>query len=435
MVRASRVRVSRGIGVLPSGAWLVIGSDLLSSVGTGMTLPFLVVYLHTIGELSYAAAGGAAALVAVAGLVGNPLGGLTTDRAGPRLAVASGLGVAAAGACLLAGVHTAVESFAGAALSGLGVALAWPGQDALLARLVKEPSRVSAYGLRYATMNGGLAVGALIAAVWLAGAGSFRALYVLDAVSFALAVPLVLRARTATPERRQEDPARPRYRTVCADRALRRFLLLTALLVGCGYAQFNTTLPVVAVGIAGLRPERLSLAFAVNTICVMGAQAVSLRYLKRHRRTSAIAAAALSWAGTWAIVLTLAHTRGGAALCLVIAAAALFAVGETLIAPSVPAIVNDLAPERLRGGYNAASALAYTVGFAVGPALGGLLLGKGYAGALLVGSALACVLGAAAALRLARELPPLANGIEPVAGSGRAGPHGDEVTQQEGIVT
>ncbi len=39
--------------------------------------------------------------------------------------------------------------------------------------------------------------------------------------------------------------------------------------------------------------------------------------------------------------------RAGFFLAMVI-----FAFGETLFSPTIPAIVNDLAPERLRGRYN-----------------------------------------------------------------------------------
>ena len=38
---------------LPRLAWLVFGGDALSAVGSGLTLPFLLVYLHQIKGTSY----------------------------------------------------------------------------------------------------------------------------------------------------------------------------------------------------------------------------------------------------------------------------------------------------------------------------------------------------------------------------------------------
>ena len=46
------------------------------------------------------------------------------------------------------------------------------------------------------------------------------------------------------------------------------------------------------------------------------------------------------------------------ATVLVAACASVFALGETLLQPTVPVIVNDLAPAHLRGRYNAVSSSA-----------------------------------------------------------------------------
>jgi MFS family permease len=94
----------------------------------------------------------------------------------------------------------------------------------------------------------------------------------------------------------------------------------------------------------------------------------------------------------------------GFALAMVI-----FAVGETLLAPTLPAIVNDLAAEELRGRYNGLSTLAWTVGFMVGPVIAGFSLGAGHASALFGGLVGACGLAALAARRLERHLPAAAN--------------------------
>src|SRR5690242_827987 len=121
---------------LPRGAWMILGVDSLSAVGSGLTLPFLVVYLHTIRGLDLGLAGLVAATIAVFSLAGNPFGGWLTDRLGPQAALATGLAIAAAGSLCLAGVQNAPQAFAATAVLGTGVAMAWPSQDTLLTRLV-----------------------------------------------------------------------------------------------------------------------------------------------------------------------------------------------------------------------------------------------------------------------------------------------------------
>jgi hypothetical protein len=40
----------------------------------------------------------------------------------------------------------------------------------------------------------------------------------------------------------------------------------------------------------------------------------------------------------------------------------IFAVGETMLSPTLPAIINDLAPPQAAGRYNGLGTLAFTVG-------------------------------------------------------------------------
>jgi MFS family permease len=89
----------------------------------------------------------------------------------------------------------------------------------------------------------------------------------------------------------------------------------------------------------------------------------------------------------------------------------IFAVGETMLSPTLPAIINDLAPPQAAGRYNGLGTLAFTVGFLLGPAAGTAALGAGLGSALFTTLILASLSAAVVALRLARHLPPAANSI------------------------
>src|SRR5437868_1858118 len=65
--------------------------DAISAIGTGMAMPYLVVYLHTDRHISLSTATLAVTVVAAAGLLGNPLGGWAGDRSTARKALAIGL--------------------------------------------------------------------------------------------------------------------------------------------------------------------------------------------------------------------------------------------------------------------------------------------------------------------------------------------------------
>jgi MFS family permease len=86
---------------LPRDAWIVLGGGFASALGTGLMLPFFLVYLHLVRGIDLGLAGVALSTVAFAGLAGNPLGGWLSDRLGARTALVIGLLVAAAGALTL----------------------------------------------------------------------------------------------------------------------------------------------------------------------------------------------------------------------------------------------------------------------------------------------------------------------------------------------
>jgi MFS family permease len=88
-----------------------------------------------------------------------------------------------------------------------------------------------------------------------------------------------------------------------------------------------------------------------------------------------------------------------------------FGFGETFYQPTLPAMVNDLAPDHLRGRYNAVMSIAWQSASVVGPAVAGVLIGHGWSStyiAMLVGG---CVVVAWLALVAERRLPAHVNGV------------------------
>jgi MFS family permease len=396
---------------------VVLGGDFVSAIGSGLTLPCLFIYAHRVRDLSYGTAGLVVATIALASLIGNPVGGAAADRWTPRRALMAGLVVAAAGSVALALAHTAAALFGAAGLLGLGVAVIWPAQDALLASLVSPADRSAVFSVRHASLNAGLGLGALGAAAVLSVAhpGTFTAVYLADAASFLAFLPVLARLRPAAPHGSKPRPARREqagYREVLRDKAFLRVWALTALIVTVSFGQSQSSFPGYATRPGGIDTHGLSLAFAANTLTVVGAQLFVLRRLAGRRRTTGVALAGAAWAASWAMVILAGHLGGGAAAEVAFAAAmVIFALGETLLSPTLPAIINDLAPPQAAGRYNGLGALAFTTGFLLGPAGGAAALGAGWGTGLFAVMVLACAAAAVAALRLDRHLPPGANQI------------------------
>jgi MFS family permease len=396
---------------LPRAAWIVLGGDALSAIGSGLTLPFLLVYLHQVRGLELDVAGMALSSVAVASLVGNPLAGWLSDRAGPRRALTLGLFVAAAGAVLVTFVRAPWHALAAASVVGLGAGVMWPAQDALLAGVVDRRKRSSVFAVRHAILNAGFAAGGLVAALVVdtSSPRSFELIYLLDAASFLAVIPLLLLVRAPAREPGRDRTVRPSYREVLRDRVFLRVWGLTALLVLVGYAQLHAAFPAYATGPGGLDAGALGAAFAANAVTVVLVQLVTLRLCAGRRRTRAVMVLCGLWAVAWIATLGAGGLDGAAGALGFAVALVLFGVGETLLAPSLPPMVNDIAPERLRGHYNGAYTLAMTSGFIAGPLLTGIAFAAGLASLLLVLLAALCGAAAITARGLERHLQSAAN--------------------------
>jgi MFS family permease len=146
----------------------------------------------------------------------------------------------------------------------------------------------------------------------------------------------------------------------------------------------------------------LAWAFAANTITIAGLQMWVLKRIKSVRRSTSLAIATGLWGASWGAVGLSGLTRG---LIFLVLAQVIFAAGEMLWSPVMPAVVNSLAPAHLRGRYNAASGAAWQVGLILGPSMAGVLLGAGADGLWLVLTVAGCVAAALLALSLRAVLP------------------------------
>ncbi|MEU0483512.1 MFS transporter [Streptosporangium sp. NPDC006013] len=418
---------------LPRRTWLILSGDAVSALGTGMTLPFFLIYLHRMRDIDLALAGPIFSMIAAAGLIGNPLGGLLSDRFGARQTSVAGLVIVAAGTTGLAVIQSALQGFLAAGVYGLGIAITAPAFQSLLGGSVPAELRAQAFAVRQAAVNVGASAGGLVAAfvVSFSSLRSFVILYLLDAVTFLIFAMLIARF-THNPPQIQKPPITAvagGYREVVSNRMLRRIWVLVVAVVVCGFVAYYTAYPIYATEVGGLDAGGLRFTFIVQTCMVVVAQLFVLRLMTGRRRTRGFALCAVLMAAAWATVLvTPLLGGGGIALTGFTIALTLFAIGDAFLAPTIPPIINDLADDSNRGRYNGAYTLAWTSGYVIGPGLAGMALGAGYGSVLFMVLVGVLVLVAGQAIRLERFLPPSVNGVSAEATPSEA----IEVTQGRG---
>lgn len=414
---------ARLVPPLGARAWRLLAGVVAFEVGTGMTLPLVIVYLHESRGLGLAAAGLALAAVGAGGLVGTVAAGPMVDRFGAGWTAVTALLLSGAGTLGYLAVHGLPSAVAASLAQGAGFAGAWVAIIPLLVNAVTPGLRGDVLATNYGLTNLGLGLGSTLAGVVLAvSPDAFGPLFVVDALTYAIFAAWLIRLgelRRAGAATELEAASRTGYAVVVRDPALLAATGLNLLLVTAGYAQMTSAFPAWATGPAGVSRSVVGFAFAANTWAIAVAQLPILAYVRTRRRTRAVAVAGILFALCWVIVLAAGHVATeAAASAALIAAAAVFGLGETFLSPSLPAIVNDVATEDVRGRYVAVYSTSWQVGPMIGPAIAGAALGAGAGGELLVGLAVACALAWPAAVLCERLVPASANVAGPADAAG-----------------
>ena len=391
---------------LPRSVWLLEAGGVANSVGNGIVLPFLIIYLHEVRHFSLSTSGIVVAALGAVGLVTGPFAGRLVDRIGPRTTLMASLALLAAGYGGFPFVHRPWQALGLAAIAGAGNGGFAPSHSSLLAALTSREQRNAAYALQRATDNLGFGVGGLVGGLIATTQvpESFTVLFLVDAGTFLVFIGLLafVPARNALPAAAR---AAGRYSAVLRDRAFIWLLLLVATLVAAAYAQVSTVLPPFAKEHAHVGEAGIGAIFFVNTVVIVLAQLPLAKALEGRRRMRALALASTIFAATCGGILAaglwLSATAAVVAFCGVIV---LFSVGECLHGAVQNPLVADLAPEHLLGRYMALRTISWQFGFMIGPALGSFLLARSPTG-LWLGAAGACLAAGAGSLLLERSIP------------------------------
>jgi predicted MFS family arabinose efflux permease len=334
------------------------------------------------------------ALSALAAIAGGIVGGRVSDRTGRRsVVVAASAGQAALPAILL--LPGLPPPAAYAVLVGMGFLQPVRGtsQRALVADLTTEEQRVRAYGAYRVVLNGGAAVGPLLAAAlatvsWSAVHGAIVAVYALA----------VLTARDLPDPRPAGATVLPSLRLVVRDRA---FLLVfaAALASWSVYNAFEVLFPVSLTQTHGLSPAAWGPLYVVNAVVVVLFQLRVTRWSGRLGAGPSLVAAMLLMGFPFLVL------EASAAVPAMVAIVLVFVLGEMLWAPGSEALVTRLAPPGTIGVYLGTMGAATWAGAALAPAAGLALRSRWGDGAMWASVALtalaAAALYAAAARRIA----------------------------------
>lgn len=398
------------------GRWL-LSTVAVQTLGRGLTLPFTLIYLHEVRGFDLGLSGTLMALIAAVGLLVTGPGGALTDRYGARSVLLAGIVAMIAGNLLLAFATTPAVAAVALVLIGFNFGVSWPAFNALIAAVVSGELRQQYFGINFALVNLGIGVGGVVGGVFadVDRPGTFTAIFVGDALSGLIPLALLLGPLRHV-HGRAEQPADAHapaasYLAILRLPAVRWLTALTFVATFIGYGQLEAGLPGFARQAAEVSTRTIGIAFAVNTAVIVLLQFSVLSRISGRRRTRVMVVMAAIWAVAWSLMgLAGAAPGGSLAVAGVLGFMAVFALGETLLQPTVPAMSNDLASDHTRGRYNAISAAAFQGGAIAGPVVAGFLLAHELATAYVALMAAGCAAIAVMALVLERHVPESANG-------------------------
>lgn len=362
--------------------WILVFGRLLSQVGSGFTLFYAPIFFVNQVHLSATAVGIGLGSASISGVVGRVLSGSLSDSPAwgrRRTLLLSSIVTAIASFTLAATTNFAVF-VVGNLLMGLGIGIYWPATEAVVADLTEPAQRNEAYALTRLADSLGLGLGVVLGGALISTTGAYRALFVIDGLSFLVFFGIIYAAIAETVQHRTDSlPLLKGWGIALSDRTLLVYALVNILFTTY-VSQIQSTMPlyftnfvtVDSVG-KGFSPQAISALFTGHLVLSVLCQLPVARWLNRFTRPQALMLSAILWAiGFGLIGLTGLAVTGS--VIWAIAGLAVLAIATVSYTPAASSLVVDLAPESLRGVYLSINSQCWAIGYFIGPPLGGWAL-------------------------------------------------------------
>jgi MFS family permease len=400
--------------------WILIAGRLLSQIGNGFTLFYAPIFFVNQVELTATVVGIGIGSGSIAGVLGRILGGSFADspRWGRRKTLLLSAAVSALADVFLTLTYDFPTFLIGNLLMGLGIGLYWPATEAVVADLTTANQRNEAFALTRLGDTVGLGLGVILGGALIAITGAYRALFVIDGISFLVFFGVVYWAIAETVNTEQFNRSLFKgWAVALRDRPLLIFALVNILFTTY-LSQINSAMPLyftnfvpVKSGASGFSTSTISTLFSWHIILAALTQLPIARFLNRFSRVQALICSALLWiVGFLLIWITgIAPTHH---LLWAILGLSVMAIATAAYNPSASALVVDLAPESLRGVYLSINSLCWAVGYFIGPTVGGWAMDhtRWIAQTFWMVSALSVLLGIAILLYLGKVIRHLHDG-------------------------
>lgn len=353
----------------PGQFWLMFWGMFLSTVGSSMIWPFLMVYLTRVHGYPLTQAAFLLSMNATMGLIFSFVAGPITDFTGRKWVM--GLSLVALGAYYLL-LSQAAEYWQFLVLMMVGGAimpLYRVGSDAMLADLIPPEKRADAFSLTRMAHNLGIAIGPMIGG--FVAAASYTYAFLGAAIGLSLYGILTLLLAKETLVSAPVDVPRSDNRFAGYDRIFRdgRFIsfVLAVILLTVAVQMMWSMLAVYTTRGYGLSESDYGWIPAINALMVVTLQIAITQISKKRPPLLAMAAGGAFY------TLGLLSVSFGSQLWHFALSMVIFTIGELILVPTATTHAANLAPADMRGRYMSLYGLTWNMAQAIGAPLGGLL--------------------------------------------------------------
>lgn len=384
MKLTSQSQLSSWLPSIHPQIWIFAIGRFFSEVGTGFTVFYAPIFFVNQVGLSATSVGVALGSASISGIVGRIVGGSLADSEewGRRRTLLLATAISAIGSLVLAATSNFTILVIGSLISGLGIGFYWPAAEAVVADASQIDNRRETFAIARLADNLGLAIGIVLAGFLIAIIGSYRWLFVIDAISFMVFFGVVYVGINQTEQQQMGESEKTQYfaswMTVLSDR---RFLVYIAVNIffTIYISQIHSTLPlyfknfVIKSTTEGFAQTTISVLFAWHLVLAIICQLPVTSALKRCSHTLALTVSAILWAIGFGLIWV-SGTAPSHNLVWVALALGVFAVAIVSYTPSAASLVTELAPEDKRGVYFSINAVCWGIGYFIGHPLGGWAL-------------------------------------------------------------
>jgi len=386
------------------GASSFIVAMFIDALGSGLFVPFSLLYFHTVASLPFLVVGIMLTVASILSLPMTLVTGMLVDRIGTRRLLVTSELLLAAGFLGYLLVRTVPALFAAALLATAGDRMFWVAQPTLIAEIAGPGEQDRWYGLVGSVRMAGLSIGGLLAGfvISLGNVLAFQALAGADALSFLVVFVLFLPLLRGNRRGIEQLPTSG-YRLIIGDRPFLGLVISNIAFIFCIF-MLTTALPVYVIEALRAPAWVVGILLALNTVLIAGGQTLTVRLLEPHRRTRVLVVAGLIWSGSCSLLALALIVPRFLLIPYLIAVVTIYTCAGLMHGPTANALAAQAGPTALRGHYVAAYQFSWGIGIALTPALFTLLFSRGPALPWVVLTGLTLV-AALAINQLERRLP------------------------------